>query len=58
MSWIVPSTNFVLQQSFDLTTANWVTLTNAPVFDPASLQNQVTLLSSNAPQSFFRLSTQ
>lgn len=53
VSWLIPSTNFVLQQSSDL--ANWSGVTNMPVMNFANLQDQVALPlpSSNA---FFRLS--
>lgn len=57
-SWLVPSTNFVLQQNAALTTANWVTLTNVPSFDPVSLHNQVALPCGNAGQRFFRILAQ
>jgi photosystem II stability/assembly factor-like uncharacterized protein len=56
-SWIVPSTNFVLQQNFDLTTAGWVTLTNTPVLNLTNLQNEVTLSPANS-SGFFRLISQ
>jgi hypothetical protein len=32
-SRLIPSTNFVLQQSLDLTMANWMTLANTPTLD-------------------------
>jgi photosystem II stability/assembly factor-like uncharacterized protein len=57
LSWIVPSTNFVLQQNCDLSPANWVTLTNAPTLNFTNLQNQVMLSITNA-SGFFRLITQ
>ena len=52
LSWTIPSTNFVLQQSSDL--ANWSTVTNPPALNLVNLQNQVAppLSASNA---FFRL---
>ena len=52
--WITPSTNFVLQQSVDLTT--WSVVTNAPVLNFTNLQYQVSLTPSNS-SAFFRLST-
>jgi hypothetical protein len=58
LSWLVPSTTFVVQQNSDLTMPNWVTLTNTPSFVPLSLQNQVTLPYSNTGPGFFRLSAQ
>jgi hypothetical protein len=57
LSWLVPSTNFVLQQNSDLTTANWVTLTNTPTLNLTNLQNQVMLSPSNS-SGFFRLMSQ
>jgi photosystem II stability/assembly factor-like uncharacterized protein len=56
LSWTVPSTNFVLQQNLDLTTANWVTLTNLPTLNFTNLQDQVLLSPSNT-SGFYRLST-
>ena len=57
LSWTVPSTNFVLQQNSDLTTTNWVTLTNTPVLDLTNLQDQVILSPTNS-SGFFRLISQ
>jgi hypothetical protein len=57
LSWLIPSTNFVLQQNVDLTTTDWVTLTNTPTLNFANLQNQVMLSPSNS-SGFFRLVTQ
>jgi photosystem II stability/assembly factor-like uncharacterized protein len=54
LSWLIPSTNFVLQQSSDL--ASWSDVTNAPVLNFSNLQNQVTLPLS-AGNVFFRLAT-
>ena len=54
LSWIVPSASFVLQQNSDLSTGNWVILTNPPVLNPANLQNEV-LISPSSSNSFFRL---
>lgn len=55
-SWLIPSTNFVLQQNLDLTTMNWMTLTNTPTLNFANLNNEVTLSVSN-PSGFYRLAT-
>lgn len=54
LSWIVPSTNFILQQSGDL--QNWVDMTNQPVLNLTKLQDESYLppLGSNV---FFRLKT-
>jgi len=53
-SWIVPSTNFVMQQSVDL--KSWANMTNQPVLNFTNLQNEVVLPppSSNV---FYRLKT-
>jgi hypothetical protein len=56
LSWLVPSTNFVLQQNLDLTTTNWLTLTNAPTLNLTNLQDEVTLAPTNS-SGFFRLIT-
>jgi hypothetical protein len=56
VSWIIPSTNFVLQQNLDLTTTNWTEVTNLPALNLTNLQNQVTLSPSNS-SSFYRLKT-
>ena len=54
LSWVVPSTNFVVQQSSDL--SSWTDVTNASVLNLTNLQNEVTfpLTGSNA---FYRLKT-
>ena len=54
LSWIVPSTNFVMQQSSDLD--SWTDMTNMPVLNLTNLQNQVTLAPSNS-SGFYRLKT-
>jgi hypothetical protein len=54
LSWIVPSTNFVLQQSPDL--ISWEDVTNTTTLNLTNLQNQITLLPANS--SFFRLISQ
>ena len=46
LSWTLPTTNFVLQQSADLVA--WVNVTNAPVLNLSNLQNRVTLPMSNS----------
>jgi hypothetical protein len=56
-SWIVPSTNFVLQENLNLTTTNWVTLTNTPTLNLINLQNEIMLCPSNS-SGFFRLMAQ
>jgi photosystem II stability/assembly factor-like uncharacterized protein len=51
-SWLVPSTNFVLQQSFDL--ANWTDVTGSPTLNLATLQEEVALSPTNS-SGFYRL---
>jgi hypothetical protein len=56
LSWLVPSTSFVLKQNCDLGSTNWVNMTNQPTLDFSNLTNQVvvpTPLSNN----FYRLAT-
>jgi hypothetical protein len=55
VSWTIPSTNFILQQSSDL--LSWSSMTNTPVLNFTNLQNQVTVPLS-ASNAFFRLITQ
>jgi hypothetical protein len=54
--WIVPSTNFVLQQNSDLRTANWTNVTNTPTLNLTNLQNQIPL-PLPAGDVFYRLKT-
>ncbi|HEY3760264.1 MAG TPA: hypothetical protein VGN23_00755 [Verrucomicrobiae bacterium] len=54
LSWIIPSTNFVLQQSADL--RNWSAITNQPYLNLTNLNDEVTLPISNG-DGFFRLAT-
>lgn len=56
-SWIIPSTNFVLQQNLDLTTSNWTDVTNTPVLNLANLEDEVTLPLTNG-SALYRLATQ
>jgi hypothetical protein len=52
ISWIIPSLDFTLQQSPDL--SSWTDVTNRPVLNLTNLQNQVVLPPPNG-NSFFRL---
>ena len=54
LNWTIPSTNFVLQKSSNLSA--WANVTNLPTLNLTNLQNQVTLpmTSSNV---FYRLKT-
>jgi hypothetical protein len=54
LSWIVPSRDFVLQQSSDLN--GWTTVTNIPVLNFTNLNDQVSLPLSTGDR-FFRLKT-
>jgi len=54
IGWIVPSTNFVLEQSADL--VSWTDVTNPLVFNPTNEQNEITLPPTNS-SSFYRLKT-
>jgi hypothetical protein len=56
VSWLIPSTNLVLQQNSDLTSTNWCNVTNTPVLNFTNLQYQVTL-PAPAGSAFFRLKT-
>lgn len=55
LSWLIPSTNFVVQQSSDL--ADWETLTNPPALNFTNLQEELSLSSTNNSR-FFRLLAQ
>lgn len=54
LSWIIPSTNFVMQQSSNLT--SWSNVTNTPVLNLTNLQNELVLSPSNS-SGFYRLKT-
>jgi hypothetical protein len=56
LSWLIPSTNFVLQENTKLTTTNWSSLTDVPILNLTNLQNQITL-PAPASNAFFRLKT-
>lgn len=51
-SWLIPSTNFVLQQSYDL--ASWSDVTNVPALNLTNLQNEVSVLLPEG-NNFYRL---
>lgn len=55
LSWVVPSTNMVLEQSLDL--VHWTTLTNSPSLNLTNLQEQLTLHPTNRG-AVFRLVSQ
>lgn len=52
-SWPVSSTPYVLQQNADITSTNWITVTNSPTV--VSNQNTVVLPVSNSTPNFYRL---
>src|ERR1017187_10351692 len=54
LSWMVPSTNFVMQESPDL--ASWADMTNPPVLNLTNLQDEVILPPTNS-SGFYRLKT-
>jgi len=54
LSWVVPSTNFVMQQSSDL--SSWTDVTNTPGLNLTNLQNEVTLPLTGG-NTFYRLKT-
>jgi photosystem II stability/assembly factor-like uncharacterized protein len=54
LSWIVPSTSFVLQQGSDL--SGWTDLTDTPVLNLTNLHNEV-ILSPTGYSGFYRLKT-
>jgi hypothetical protein len=59
LSWLVPSTDFVLQQNSDLGSTNWVDITNQPTLNFTNLHNEVTLSPLSSKDSiFFRLKQQ
>jgi hypothetical protein len=55
LSWMIPSTNFVVQQSSDLSL--WADLTNVPILNLSNLQNQITLPQLDKNR-FYRLKTE
>jgi len=55
LSWLVASTNLVLQQTTNLTANNWVTVTNVPALNLTNLNSEITL-PPPANAGFFRLS--
>ena len=56
ISWIVPSTNFVMQQNPALDETIWVTLSNTPALNLTNLQNEVNIEPTNG-SGFYRLKT-
>ena len=56
LTWTMPGTNFIVQQSSDPAATGWLTLTNEPTLNLSNLQYQLSLPMSNS-MGFFRLST-
>ena len=54
ISWPIPSTAFVLQQSPSLSPQTWVDVSTAPTFNPQSLQYEISIPLPTGTQ-FFRL---
>jgi hypothetical protein len=52
LSWLVPSTNFLLEQSSDL--SNWMGLSNAPALNLTNLHDEV-VVPITAGHGFYRL---
>jgi photosystem II stability/assembly factor-like uncharacterized protein len=55
LSWLIPSTNFVLQQSADL--ISWSSITDMPTLNLTNLNNEISLSPTNN-NDFFRLISQ
>jgi hypothetical protein len=56
LSWLQPSTSFMLQQNLGLGNTGWVAMTNDPSFSPTNLHVEV-VLSGPLPNAFYRLAT-
>jgi hypothetical protein len=57
ISWLIPSTNFVLQQSTHLTATHWQPIARSPVLNFSNLHDEVAV-PNTASNSFFRLIAQ
>jgi hypothetical protein len=57
VSWLISSTNFVLQQSVDVTAINWAPVTNSSTLNFTNLNQQVGLPTTQS-NAFFRLMAQ
>jgi hypothetical protein len=57
LSWLVPSTRFVLQQNSDLSSTNWAEVPTPPTLDCTNLHQRLTLTPSLG-SSYFRLKQQ
>ncbi len=54
ISWLVPSTSFVLQQSLDLSSTNWTAVPTDPTLNLTNLNYHLTV-SPSLSQLFYRL---
>jgi hypothetical protein len=54
LSWLVPSTEFVLQESQDLSGTNWTSILTLPTLNLTNLENEVSAPLSSKPR-FYRL---
>jgi hypothetical protein len=54
LSWLVPSISFLLQQSSDLLSSNWATVTTPPSLNLTNLHNEVALTPGSS-RTFYRL---
>jgi hypothetical protein len=54
ISWLVPSTSFVLQRNDDLGTTNWADVSITPSLNVTNLHYEVTVLPTNG-RGFYRL---
>ena len=57
ISWLLPSTNFVLQQNTVLTTTNWIPVPNNPLLNFTNLNQEVSVPTTSS-NTFFRLMAQ
>jgi hypothetical protein len=55
ISWVVPSSPFVLQQSTAMNPGNWTAYPDAPTLNPTTLRNEITIPATNN-STFLRLS--
>jgi len=57
ISWLIPSTNFVLQQTVDFANPIWTPVSTSPTLNFTNLNQEITL-PANGSNLFFRLSAQ
>jgi len=55
LSWMTPSTNFILQQNSDLISTGWIGLTNSYVLNSTNLEQEIFLPTIGS--GFYRLAT-